>query len=61
MWHYIKYLLKLLTGFMVILALDTMLKKVGIDKQDDYWWLYITLICYNSYCYLEFRLEDKEE
>jgi hypothetical protein len=46
---------------MDILALDTMLKKVGIDKQDDYWWLYITLICYNSYCYLEFRLEDKEE
>ena len=61
MWHYIKYLLKLLTGFMVILALDTILKKVGIDKQDDYWWLYTTLICYNGYCYLEFRLEDKDE
>tara|TARA_B110000503_G_scaffold137623_1_gene222177 strand:- start:79 stop:267 length:189 start_codon:yes stop_codon:yes gene_type:complete len=60
MWHYIKYLLKLLTGFMIIGALDTMLKKIGIDKKDDYWWFYITLILYNGYCYLEFRLEDKD-
>ena len=57
MWHYIKYLLKLLTGFMVIIALDVMLKKA--DPDSDGWWFYMTLILYNGYCYLEYRLEDK--
>ncbi len=59
MWHYIKYLLKLLTGFMVIIALDVMLKKV--DPDSDGWWFYMTLIFYNGYCYLEYRLTDKDE
>jgi len=59
MWHYIKYLLKLLTGLMIIVALDVMLKKADPSVGD--WWFWITLILYNGYCYLEFRLEDKDE
>ncbi len=59
MWHYIKYLLKLLTGFIVIIALDVMLKKA--DPDSDGWWFYMTLIFYNGYCYLEYRLTDKDE
>jgi hypothetical protein len=47
MWHYIKYLLKLLFGFMVIIALDVMLKKA--DPDSDGWWFYMTLILYNGY------------
>ena len=58
MWHYIKYLLKLLTGLMVIVALDVMLKKADVGVGD--WWFYITLMFFNGYCYLEFRLEDKD-
>lgn len=59
MWHYIKYLLKLLTGLMVIVALDVMLKKADVGVGD--WWFYITLTFYNVYCYLEYRLTDKDE
>jgi len=59
MWHYIKYLFKLLVGFMVIIALDVMLKKV--DPYSDGWWFYTTLILYNGYCYLDYRLNDKGE
>ena len=57
MLHYIKYLLKLLFGFSVIIALDVMLKKVDSEVGD--WWFYLTLICYNGYCYLEYILTDK--
>jgi len=59
MWHYIKYLFKLFAGFMVIIALDVMLKKV--DPDPDGWWFYTTLILYNGYCYLDYRLNDKDE
>ena len=59
MWHYIKYLLKLLAGLMIIVALDVVLKKADPSIGD--WWFYLTLIAYNGYCYLEFRLTDKEE
>lgn len=59
MRHYIKYLLKLLTGFMVIIALDVMLKKADTSLENGDWWFYMTLVLYNGYCYLEYRLEDK--
>jgi len=59
MWHYIKYLFKLFVGFMVIIALDVMLKKVDPSVGD--WWFYTTLILYNGYCYLDYRLNDKDE
>jgi len=44
---------------MIIVALDVMLKKADPSVVD--WWFWITLILYNGYCYLEFRLEDKDE
>ena len=44
---------------MVIVALDIMLKKV--DPSVGNWWFFITLILYNGYCYLEYRLTDKDK
>lgn len=58
MWYYIKYLLKLLVGLLFIIALDVMLKKADAYVGD--FWFYTTLIAYNGYCYLEYRLEDKD-
>ena len=46
-------------GFMIIIALDVVLKKADTTVGD--WWFYVTLMFYNGYCYLEFRLEDKED
>ena len=48
-------------GFMVIIALDVMLKKADTSLENGDWWFYITLIFYNGYCYLEYRLTDKDE
>jgi hypothetical protein len=59
MWYYIKYFLKLMLGMMIIISLDVMLKKADVGVGD--WWFYITLVLYNSYCYLEYRLTDKDE
>lgn len=59
MWNYLKYFLKLMFGFMIIIALDVVLKKADTTVGD--WWFYVTLMFYNGYCYLEFRLEDKED
>ncbi len=44
---------------MVIIALDVVLKKA--DKKVGNWWFYVTLMFYNGYCYLEYRLTDKED
>jgi|LauGreDrversion4_2_1035121.scaffolds.fasta_scaffold709927_2 hypothetical protein len=59
MLHYIKYILKLLFGFLIIIALDVTLKKSDSHVGD--WWFYLTLICYNGYCYLDYRLTDKQD
>ncbi len=59
MFYYLKYILKLLFGFMIITALDVILKKADTTVGD--WWFYMTLIFYNGYCYLEYRLTDKDE
>ena len=59
MFYYLKYILKLLFGFMIITALDVILKKADTVVGD--WWFYMTLIFYNGYCYLEYRLTDKDE
>jgi len=59
MGHYFKYFFKITFGFMVIVALDIMLKKV--DPSVGNWWFFITLILYNGYCYLEYRLTDKDK
>ena len=61
MWNYIKYLFKLMFGFMIIIALDVVLKKADTILVDCDWWSYVTLMFYNGYCYLEFRLNDKED
>ena len=58
MFHYLKYYLKLMFGFMVIIALDVILKKADVGVGD--WWSYLTLVFYNGYCYLEYRLEDDD-
>jgi hypothetical protein len=59
MGHYFKYFFKIMFGFMVIVALDIMIKKV--DPSVGNWWFFITLILYNGYCYLEYRLTDKDK
>jgi hypothetical protein len=59
MMHYLRYFLKMLFGLMVIVALDVILKKADPSLND--WWFYLTLIFYNGYCYLEYRLTDKDE
>jgi hypothetical protein len=46
-------------GFLVIIALDVILRKA--DPSIGWWWFYITLGLYNGYCYLEYRLTDKDE
>ena len=59
MWHFIKSLLKFFTGCMVIIALDVILKKVDSSIGNE--WIFMTLVIYNGYCYLEYRLTDKEK
>ena len=61
MWNYIKYLFKLMFGFMIIIALDVVLQKADTTLVDCDWWFYVTLMFYNGYCYLEYRLTDKED
>lgn len=56
--HYLRYILKLIFGFLIIVALDVMLKKVDPSVGD--WWLFITLVSYNGYCYINYRIEDKD-
>ena len=46
---------------MVIIALDVMLKKADPSLENGDLWFYMTLIFYNGYVYLEYRLEDKEK
>lgn len=58
MKHYLRYFLKILFGFMIIIALDVMLKKV--DPSVGNWWFLITLVLYNGYCYIDYRIEDKD-
>ena len=59
MWNYLKYYLKLMFGFMIIIALGVILKKA--DTAVGNWWFYLTLMLYNGYCYLEYRLTDKQD
>jgi hypothetical protein len=59
MFYYLKYFLKLMFGFLIIVALDVILKKA--DPNVGGWWFYTTLILYNGYCYLEYRLTDKDD
>jgi hypothetical protein len=59
MWHYIKYLLRLYFGLMIIVALNTILKKADPFVGDL--WFYITLILYVGYCCIDYyTLTDKE-
>jgi hypothetical protein len=56
--HYLKYLLRLLLGLMIIVALDVILKKADVGVGD--WWFWITLMLHHGYCYLDYRLTDKD-
>ena len=58
MMHYLRYFLKMLFGLMVIVALDVILKKADPSLND--WWFYLTLIFYNGYVYIDYRLNDKD-
>lgn len=58
MKHYLRHFLKILFGMMIIIALDVMLKKV--DPSVGNWWFFITLVLYNGYCYIDYRIEDKD-
>ena len=46
-------------GFMIIIAIDVILKNA--DPAVGNWRFYTTLIFYNGYCYLEYRLTDNSE
>ena len=59
MLHYLKYLFKLYFGFMIIVALNTMLHNVHPFIGD--FWFFITLILYCGYCYIGYRITDKED
>lgn len=59
MWNYIKYLCKLFFGLMIIVALNTILKKADPFVGD--FWFFITLILYCVYCMIDYyTLKDKE-
>ena len=60
MWNYIKYLLKLYFGAMIIVALNTILKKADPFVGDV--WFFITLILYCGYCLIDYYTTiDKED
>ena len=45
-------------GYMIIVAFDVILRKADVGVGD--WWFWITLVLYNGYCYLDYRLTDKD-
>ena len=60
MWNYIKYLLRLYIGAMIIVALNTILKKADPFIGDL--WFFITIILYVGYCFIDYYLlKEKEE
>ena len=60
MWDYIKYLLRLYIGAMIIVALNTILKKADPFIGDL--WFFITIILYCGYCFIDYyALIDKED
>ena len=48
-------------GFMIIIGLDVILKKADTTLTNCDWWFYLTLMLYNGYCYLEYRLTYKQD
>ena len=60
MWNYIKYLLRLYIGAMIIVALNTILKNADPFIGDL--WFFITIILYVGYCFIDYyTLIDKED
>jgi hypothetical protein len=59
MWNYIKYLLKLYFGVMIIVALNTILKKADPFIGDL--WFFITIILYVGYCFIDYYLLKEKE
>ena len=60
MRNYIKYLLRLYIGAMIIVALNTILKKADPFIGDL--WFFITIIMYVGYCFIDYyTLIDKED
>jgi hypothetical protein len=59
MRNYIKYLLRLYIGAMIIVALNTILKKADPFVGDV--WFFITLILYVGYCFIDYYLLKEKE
>jgi len=60
MRNYIKYLLRLYIGAMIIVALNTILKKADPFIGDL--WFFITIILYVGYCFIDYyALKEKED
>ena len=59
MWNYIKYLLRLYIGAMIIVALNTILKKA--DPLIGDLWFFITIILYVGYCFIDYYLLKEKE
>ena len=59
MWNYIKYLLRLYIGAMIIVDLNTILKKADPFIGDL--WFFITIILYVGYCFIDYYLLKEKE
>jgi hypothetical protein len=59
MRNYIKYLLRLYIGAMIIVALNTILKKADPSIGDL--WFFITIILYVGYCFIDYYLLKEKE
>ena len=59
MRNYIKYLLRLYIGAMIIVALNTILKKADPFIGDL--WFFITIILYVGYCFIDYYLLKEKE
>ncbi len=57
--NYLKFFLKTIFGFIIIVALDVMLKKADAGVGD--WWFWITLITWICYCFTDYKLTEKDD
>ncbi len=57
--NYLRYILKIFFGTMIIIALDVILKKS--DPHVGGFWFFITLFSYLVYCFVDYIIKDRNE
>lgn len=55
--NYLRYILKIFFGTMIIIALDVILKKS--DPHVGGFWFFITLFSYLAYCFIDYIIKDR--